>query len=164
MNTDPKNPTNESESNIQSGIPRRTFIKRTTATAVATSLALHSFRNEARAEEDASTSGVFGVYGIVIVIEGPKSGTYTPTITGGNSDEGRGQAILNALAGVPGVTVTKLEGRFDPQPTKTTVTDTSFGETTSNEYAMFSAWRSRRTETRSQVTGNTPAHGGAASR
>ena len=40
----------ENKSTIQSGITRRTFIKRTTATAVVTALALNAFRNEARAE------------------------------------------------------------------------------------------------------------------
>ena len=58
MNTSPENSSNEIEANIQPGITRRTFIKRTTATAVVTALALHSFRNEARADAGGSGSDV----------------------------------------------------------------------------------------------------------
>ena len=58
MNTNPENPSNEIEANIQSGITRRTFIKRTTATVVVTALALHAFRNEVHAVESGSSSDV----------------------------------------------------------------------------------------------------------
>lgn len=57
MNTNPKNPSDESESNIQSGITRRTFIKRTSATAAATVLALHAFRYESLAVNALSYPG-----------------------------------------------------------------------------------------------------------
>lgn len=56
MNTTPENPANETEANTQSGITRRTFIKRTTATAVVTALAIDAFRSEARADGSGSES------------------------------------------------------------------------------------------------------------
>ena len=56
MNTNPENPSDEIEANIPSSITRRSFIKRTTATAIVTALALHAFQNEARAVEGGSGS------------------------------------------------------------------------------------------------------------
>lgn len=75
MSTNPENPTDENQSNLQSGITRRSFIKRTSATVVVTTLALYSFRHEARAQVgvsfvllsttrtyDASDSGYFSEF------------------------------------------------------------------------------------------------------
>ena len=58
MNTNPEKSSNEIEANIQSGITRRTFIKRTSATVVVSILALNAFRNEALALEVGSGSTI----------------------------------------------------------------------------------------------------------
>jgi hypothetical protein len=43
----------------RTGITRRTFVKRTTATVLVTALALHAFRNEALAAEEGGSSGAW---------------------------------------------------------------------------------------------------------
>lgn len=61
MKTNPENPSNEIEANIQTGITRRSFIKRTSATAIVTVLALRAFRNEAHATKSISYESLWGV-------------------------------------------------------------------------------------------------------
>lgn len=58
MNTDP-NPKNETST--QSGITRRSFVKRTGGAVIATTLALHCFRNEANALTGVSYQNLWGV-------------------------------------------------------------------------------------------------------
>ena len=95
-----------------SSITRRSFIKRTAATAAVTALALHAFRNEAHA----AATPTSGVYGIVIVVTGPKAGSYTPGYASGGSYEERGQAIYNILQNLPNVTRTPLIAPYNAAP------------------------------------------------
>jgi hypothetical protein len=72
-------PTNDStEQSTASGITRRSFIKRTTATAAITVLALHSFRHEAMAQEAASSNGKAFELMTVVLTEKQPGGSIDP--------------------------------------------------------------------------------------
>ena len=95
MNTNPENSLNENEANIQSGITRRSFVKRTTATAIVVVLAINSFRNEARAAGGGPGSDPYTIeyqgganvaypnqnLGTITVSEGGSSVVYTLWLT-----------------------------------------------------------------------------------
>ena len=108
----------------QTGITRRTFLKRTVSTTLAVALALNSFKAESYAQQGGNSGGQ---YGITITIIGKKVGVANPG-SGGSSSADQGAAIEAALTGAAGITVTPLitNKEIVPKPITISANDESF--------------------------------------
>ena len=89
----------------QTGITRRTFLKRTVSTTLAVLLALNSFKAESYAQQGGNSGGQ---YGITITIVGDLHGNGTPSVTSGANPAAQGASIQQMLDGLPGMTVKPL--------------------------------------------------------